>query len=273
MELKQIEQHWKNWAEQFGQDIRATEKSKTRKLLEVDALIRAIESSGFKKTDSFSILEAGCGTGHNCLALAEAFPKAQIQGFDYIPEMVANAEKLKATVGVKNVKYKQGNLLDLAAADLKPKSFDIVFTNRCIINLNTHELQREAVRNLSGLVSENGALILAENPMIKFEEQNQLRKKLDLPPRSAPEFNLLIDESGILKALDGVQFKLKYKDDFSALHDVLLYVLLPKIGNGEIDYDHPILEAAKDLCPSVFASTPNAFGNFGQNRLYLFARS
>ena len=80
MNLKQIEQHWKTWAATFGSNIRATEKSKTRKALEIDALTRAIHKAGFKSRDKFTILEPGCGTGYNCLAIAEAFPNAQILG-------------------------------------------------------------------------------------------------------------------------------------------------------------------------------------------------
>ena len=33
MKLNDIEKHWKDWAEKYGEDIRATDKSKTKKAM------------------------------------------------------------------------------------------------------------------------------------------------------------------------------------------------------------------------------------------------
>ena len=272
MKLNDIEKHWQDWAKKFGQDIRATEKSKTRKALEVDALRRGILAAGFKTDDVFSILEAGSGTGHNCIALSEAFPNALIEGFDYVKEMISNANSLKKKLNLKNIKYSCENLLKLNESQIIKKKFDIVFTNRCLINLNTHDLQKVAINNLSKLVSENGIMILAENPQKKFDYQNQLRGFLGLPKRSQPEFNLLIDENNYIQTAKENGFELIYNDDFSSLHDLLLYVLIPSINGGKIDYDHPILKSATNLSLKIFQNERNAFSNFGQNRLYYFAR-
>ncbi|MBT6716785.1 MAG: class I SAM-dependent methyltransferase [Nitrospina sp.] len=273
MDLKQIEEHWKTWAATFGSEIRATEKSKTRKALEIDALVRAIHKVGFKSTDTFSVLEPGCGTGYNCLAIAEAFPNAQIFGFDYILEMIENARLLQSKTKFRNIHYAQGNLLDLSAVDLPVKTFDLIFTNRCLINLNTIELQSEALINLKKFLKPHGIIILAENPQHKFNTQNELRDLLNLPPREPPEFNVLLNEEAIIGAAEKAGMKLVHQDDFSALHDLLLYVLLPKINGGKIDYEHPILEAVMEFCPKVYANQPNAFGSFGQNKLYTFKKS
>lgn len=272
MDLKEIENHWKDWATKYGMDIRATEKSKTRKPLEVDALIRGIKAQGRSETDKFSVLEVGCGTGHNCLALAQAFPSAEIIGVDYIAEMVENAKELQSKVGLNNIKYFQGDLFELGKAGLPRQHFDVVFTCRCIINLNTHDLQAKAISELCKRVSDHGTLMLGENPQHKYVKQNKLRSHLGLEARTPPDFNLLIDESNIIDAARASGLELEMVDDFSSLHDTLLYVLIPAINGGQIDYDHPIMEAAKDLCSKVYSDQPNAFGDFGQNRLYVFCK-
>jgi SAM-dependent methyltransferase len=272
MEIKDIEKHWKDWATQFGEDIRATEKSKTRKALEVDALVRAIKVAGFQSSQNFKVLEAGSGTGHNCIAVAETFPSAVIHGFDFIPEMVANAESLKKTLGLNNITYSCQDLLKIDQSPLAKERFDIVFTNRCLINLNSHELQQTAVNHLCKLVSENGIMILAENPQKKFDRQNYLRSMLNLPARVPPDFNLLINEDNFIKTVTDNGLELVYKDDFSSLHDILLYVLIPSINGGIIDYDHPILEASTKLGLKAFQEERNAFADFGQNRMFYFAR-
>ena len=273
MNLDEIRNHWNEWAESYGVSIRATEKSKTRKSLEVDALVRAINSAGFAQDSRFTVLEAGSGTGHNCLELAQRFPNARIFGFDYIPAMVENANFLREQLDLKNIEYFEIDLLNLEVHRLPLANFDIVFTNRCLINLNSHSLQNKAVVTLSTLVAKNGSLILGENPQHKFDLQNQMRLKVGLEERIVPAFNLLIDEDGLVQALESNSFTLAECDDFSSLHDTLLYVLLPTLNEGVIDYDHPILDIASELSIKMMSSHPNAFGTFGQNRMYRFNRS
>ena len=272
MNLEEIKNHWNQWAESYGTSIRATEKSNTRKSLEIDSLIRSIKNAGFLEDSQFSILEAGSGTGHNCLELAQRFPNAQIIGFDYIPEMIRNANILKKNLGVTNIQYFEIDLLNLEAQPLPLPSFDVVFTNRCLINLNSHILQNSAAVSLSTLVAKNGSLILGENPQHKFDLQNQMRVKLGLEERTPPEFNLLVDENGLVRALESAFFTLAEADDFSSLHDILLYVLLPTLNGGVIDYEDPILDIASDLSIKMLSTHHNAFGVFGQNRMYRFIR-
>ena len=146
MKLNDIEKHWQDWAKKFGQDIRATEKSKTRKALEVDALRRGILAAGFKTDDVFSILEAGSGTGHNCIALSEAFPNAIIEGFDYVKEMISNANSLKKKLNLKNIKYSCENLLKLNESQI----------NRITQILNEFPIRELArVQAISGILQES----------------------------------------------------------------------------------------------------------------------
>jgi SAM-dependent methyltransferase len=272
MDLVDVQRHWEDWARTYGTDPRATDKSKTRKWLEIDALRRAILHGRRDTVGPATVLEVGCGTGYNCLAVAQSFPEFRVYGVDLVSEMVANARLLLEQSGLGNVEYFEGDLLQLAALRLPVDTFDIVFTNRCLINLNTDALQRAAITTLAARVSPGGLLILVENPSDKFDRQNMCRAAVGLPPRTPPDFNRLIDEESCLAAARAAGVALVYVDDFSSLHDTLLYVLLPAINGGTIDYDHPILEPAADLCRQAFQIERNVFGSFGQNRLYLFKK-
>jgi len=90
MDASQIHDHWTDWATRYGTDLRATTKSPTAKVLELDALSRHLRAilAGRK---SANVLEVGCGNGINCLALAQALPQARFDGVDYVREMVAAA--------------------------------------------------------------------------------------------------------------------------------------------------------------------------------------
>jgi hypothetical protein len=129
-------------------------------------------------------------------------------------------------------------LLELGSMSLPEKNFNLVFTNRCLINLNTVQLQSEAMMSMAKILKPQGHLMLAENPQHKFDKQNALRGLLDVPPRDPPDFNVLVDEGEIFNVAKKAGLRTLHQDDFSSLHDVLLYVLLPKINGGKIDYDH-----------------------------------
>jgi hypothetical protein len=62
-------------------------------------------------------------------------------------------------------------------------------------------------------------------------------------------------------------------DDFGSLHDVLLYVLLPSVNEGTVVYDHPVMGAVTNLLENASDLPADAFGSFGQNRLYVYRRS
>ncbi|WP_232302784.1 class I SAM-dependent methyltransferase, partial [Elstera litoralis] len=69
MDSKQIFEHWSNWAETYGTNLRATTKTGTAKLLELDALARRLGL--LNTTESADILEVGCGNGINCISLSK----------------------------------------------------------------------------------------------------------------------------------------------------------------------------------------------------------
>lgn len=226
--------------------------------------IQQIQSSFQAK----SILEVGCGNGHNCFFVAEQFPGLPVTGVDYIPKMVESARQIKKEKGLpdERVQFLEGDILNL---QLPNKQYDIIFTNRCIINLNTDELQARAVANLSKYLPKGGYLIMIENSQLTHGKQNHARTLLDLPARPVAEFNHFINEDSFRKAIHDSHLELVKTEDFLGLHDLVLYVLVPAINGGEIDYGHPLVEAATRLNINMAAEYPSSFGDYGQSRVYL----
>ncbi|AMW34718.1 class I SAM-dependent methyltransferase [Haematospirillum jordaniae] len=54
------------------------------------------------------ILEVGCSTGFNCIALARQFPSAEVHGIEPDGEAVAVAQSMAKAANVKNVYFRQG---------------------------------------------------------------------------------------------------------------------------------------------------------------------
>jgi SAM-dependent methyltransferase len=265
----EIRKHWQNWAQEYGTDLRATTKRPSAKELEIDALARHLRSIGAadKRLD---VLEVGCGNCHNLVALAELFPKAVLTGVDYVPEMIAAAtEHLKSLPQstTSRIQLHIGDVLDLSATDGLLSQYDVVFTDRCLINLNSVQKQIAAIDQLRNRLRPTSSLILIENSLQTYEAQNDCREILGLHRRVPERFNLFLDETVVLPHLRQL-FRDVEVEDFITFHDLVLYVLTPLLCNGKVDHSHPLVEAAKRLNIAVSQFDPSAFGAFGQNRLY-----
>jgi len=265
----EIKRHWQTWAQEYGSSLRATTKRPSAKQLEIDALARHLRKIGGLE-GKLDVLEVGCGNCHNLLALAEIFPQAQLTGVDYVPEMIAAAKeslrRLPANTAVRIRPY-VGDILDLSATEGELRQYDVVFTDRCLINLNTVEKQCAAIDQLRQKLKSNGILILVENSIQTYESQNDCREILGLHRRVPERFNLFIDEEKILPYLNRWFCNIDI-EDFITFHDLVLYVLTPIICNGKVDHNHPLVEAATKINLAISQTRPSAFGAFGQNRLY-----
>ena len=270
MELEQIKSHWQNWASQYKTDLRATTKSGTAKQLEIHALTHALQQF-YSPDQSLSILEVGCGNGYNCFALQHAFEQAAITGVDFIEEMVEHAKALNQELHC-NIPFYQGNILELDKHTQLAREYDVVYTVRCVINLNNDELQLQGLSQLAQKVKAGGYLLLIENQTHTHAKQNTLRNSVDLPSRKPASFNHFMDEDKLLRHMKSLDFKHVQSHNFSSLHDVILYTLVPMINGGEVDYHHPIVSAATELLCKNDPTIYNAFGEFGQNKLFIFKK-
>lgn len=270
MDRREIKNHWENWAREYGTSLRATTKASTAKSIELDALARAFNRILAANPGAKSVLEVGSGNGENLLYLASRFPHMRFTGMDFVAEMIASAKIRRNDLGIsaEHLHFLQGDVLDLPSE--LATTYDIVFTDRCLINLNTDDNQKEALSALCALLLRGGYLVMIENSNETYANQNRARELLDLAPRRPADFNHFFNEPEILRHLrDGCGMRVLDVEDFISLHDLVLYVLLPAINGGAVDYEHPLVQAATRLTVSVASEKPNGFGDFGQNRLYL----
>lgn len=270
MNLDDIKAHWSAWAREFESDIRATTRTPTIKKLEIAAIGRFIEEACAGK-DAANVLEVGCGNGVNCLALAAELDSMHFDGVDYIPEMIDSAKASLAESELQNLRFEVGNILELGSNPFLAPTYDVVFTNRCVINLNQHALQMDALTQLSHRVKPGGLLLLLENQICTHAAQNELREALRLPARKAADFNLFMDQTKTLQHMQSLGFEHSSSSNFASLHDLMLYVLLPAISEGKTVYDHPLMDAVTELLLNR-PDLSESFGAFGQNQLLVFRR-
>jgi SAM-dependent methyltransferase len=271
MDPARVKEHWRDWARRFETDVRATTKARSAKVLEIAALARVLESLELPDDREVEVLEVGCGNGHNCLSLARELPRFSFTGVDYVEEMVALAEESYRSSG-EDLKlcYRVGDVRRLDGVPGLLPEYDVVLSVRCLINLASVEEQVAALRSLAVRLKPDGRLVLIENSVQTHAAQNDYRELLGLPRRTPAEFNVFLDETKVFPAVAG-ELELCAVEDFMSLHDLLLYVLIPATNGGEIDYEHPLVEAATALSLAGVAS--DRFGRIGQNRLFVLRRS
>jgi ubiquinone/menaquinone biosynthesis C-methylase UbiE len=225
------------------------------KQLEIEAISRYV-------TDGMRILEAGCGNGVTALELARRHT-ASIVGFDYAPEMIEEAKKLSTGQQLRgNVQFHTGDIRDLEQSG----GFDMVFTERVLINLDSWEKQRNAIQSLTNLLVVGGIYVMCENSSDGLESINVLRQQVNLPPVIAPWHNrYLRDEE--LKAIDLPNVVLEHVEYYSSTYYFLSRVVnawLAGCENREPQYEAPVNELALALPP---------MGTLGQGRIWVWRKT
>lgn len=252
MENKNLLQFW-------NQQAALSEKAGSRDLiakeLEVAALARHIQNGK-------EICEFGCGNGVTAIQFAQRFD-SHIDAFDFSSAMI-DAARLAAKEACVD------NKIDFEVADVQgepklSKRYDIIYTERMLINLKNWELQERAIRFLSGNLKPRGRLLLCENSVEGLGKLNQLREMVGLDRITAPWHNCYLSDKAV-EGLHGKGLTLVSVEPFSATYYFLSRVVnawLAKREGIEPAYDAPVNQLALSL---------PAFGDCAQGKLWVFEK-
>ena len=253
--IDRIRAFWNEQAETHCTGLAATTPDPLLKKLEIDALRRALDPD-------LDTLEVGCGNGYNILELLKTF-RGQLVGVDYASAMVGAAKKALAS-------FDAGDRVEFYVADVLEDleflgKFPQIFTDRCLINLPSLDLQIQALKNLENLLLPGGRLALIECTQQSQERLNDLRGKVGLEPIPYHWHNLYLDEDEFLIRIPET-LKHVGTDQFSSLYYVISRVFNAKLTpkGQEPDYLAEINQIAWEL-PS--------FGDYGPHKLFLFEKT
>jgi trans-aconitate methyltransferase len=108
---------------------------------------------GSRALEGWRVLDAGCGTGHRLVGVARRYPRAQFVGLDMTAASLQVAEQLARKHGVRNVRFEQGDLLNLQLRG----EFDLIISTGVIVCL---EQPQQGLRNLASLLAPDGLLMV-----------------------------------------------------------------------------------------------------------------
>jgi SAM-dependent methyltransferase len=133
------------------------------------------------------ICDVGCGEGEATLEYSQ-IPGVEILAVDNSPTRLHLAEdRLAGQVNVELLCY---SVLD----DFTDERFDVVISQRLLVNLPSWKKQKKALKRLIKLLKPGGRLLLSEGSINGATALNDFRFQMGLPDIPVPEHNVFIDD-------------------------------------------------------------------------------
>ncbi|HEX2385473.1 MAG TPA: methyltransferase domain-containing protein [Candidatus Binatia bacterium] len=243
------------WNSRAGLGEAAGSRDIIAKQLEIEAIASYVR-------DGMRVLDAGCGNGLTAIELARRYD-IEVIGVDFASAMIAAAEGMLEGQRLKgSVSFGLGDVRSLGQF----RGFDLIYTERVLINLTDWQAQKDAIAAIGDALGERGLYIMCENSQDGLDHMNGLRECVGLSRITPPWHNRYLRDAEIEQAkfpalsLEGIDY-------FSSTYYFLSRVVTAwqAAQNGrEPDYDDPINQLALQL---------PRFGRFGQGRIWLWRKT
>jgi SAM-dependent methyltransferase len=184
------------------------------------------------------VLDAGCGNGYTLQKLTDSFEEVQFSGLEMTPELLQIAE-------ARQLKRCQLHSGDIRHAPYDDCSFDIIFTERCLINILEQKEQMDALREIARMLKPTGYYLMIECFNDGLENNNRARREMGLEDIAPAYHNLYFDKDAlfagtrdILAPVDPVDVDrdggmMLFPNNFLSSHYFVARVLHPLLTKGE----------------------------------------
>lgn len=198
----------------------------------------AATARAFRKK-SRRVLDLGCGNGHTLEVARRAHPANRYCGLDFSRELlaVARARKLPGC---------ELRLGDARALPYKDGCFDLVYSERCLINILDWEGQQKALGEIHRVLRPGGYYLMIECFTDGLENNNRARREVGLPDIPEAYHNRYIEKGPCLSAvkstfalvepesLDRYARGYRFRSNFLSSHYFVSRVLYPAVLKGEL---------------------------------------
>jgi ubiquinone/menaquinone biosynthesis C-methylase UbiE len=219
--------------------------------------------------DGLRILDVGCGNGYSTICHATMFA-SQFLGVDFVPEMINDAKDLsKDFQPIGEVDFRVGDVTKLEFPDA---SFDIVVSERCLLNLPTKDDQWVAISEVARVIRPGGLYLMLEGTIQGLQRLNQVRARFNLAPipEADPKYNWFsnkFDEDEMIPVALGSFTKLEQIQRFGMYYFISRVINPLLVKPDQPRYDAPINTIARQICSQF----PN-FEDIGHVALFVFRR-
>jgi len=264
MKQSKVNNHYDDEVKFFGSTAQCTMPDLFIRNLEIEKILSSIKNLSGEKTSNLKILEIGCGNGYVLEKISKKI-KAEYTGVDINKKMIDLAKKRK----LKNVNFLVDDILK---TKLKVNAFDIIFTERCLINLLQWKLQKTSLLKIHKLLKKNSHFIMLEGFEDGLKKLNSARNSLGLENINSAWHNLYFDKKQLENEIKGKfvnglikkSSKIAYDNFLSSYYfgsRVLYPALIPK--KSEIKYNNSFIE---------FFSMSESVGNYSPLQLCILKK-
>lgn len=173
MKVDKIKEHYIKEAKEFGDSKQSAMRDINIRDKEVEKIIECLRilKAHFNNPQ---ILEVGCGNGYTAKQIVEQLDLS-LTCIDFCEEFIEIAKKRN----LKNVTFEVVDVLDLKFDDA---SYDIVYSERCLINLVSWEKQKRALNEIRRVLKVGGAYLMIEAFTDGLDNLNEARKAVGIDP-------------------------------------------------------------------------------------------
>lgn len=210
------------------------------------------------------VLDLGCGNGGTVVRLAQE-KGCTCVGVDFSAKMAEVASAAVVEAGLQDA-------IEIHNTGVPPVpdqfgTFDVVVSERCLINLSSSEKQRKAVQGIEGILNPGGKYLMVECSQQGGDRTNEVRQSLGLYPIEAPWHNLFFDEREV-EQWQSDNFKIEDFQHISSTYNFLsrvVYAKLAEQSGEELKYDSDINILSTKLPPMI--------GDFGPVKAWVWRKS
>jgi len=247
------------WNKRAGMGLAAGSQDIILKELEMNAIAAFVKPG-------MSVLDVGCGNGVTVMEIARRFP-VRVYGIDIAEQMVTAAEN-----AAKKTTEKFAGSVSFAVGDITQiqrdiGTYDVVYTERTLINLQDFEAQKHALDQIARTVAPGGIYVMCESSKHGLQQMNSLRKQIGLPKIQMPWHNCYIDDKRIMDiSVQGLT--LDRVEDFSST-----YYFLSRIVNAHLAHLRGEEPKYDDAINTLALSLPPLIDGFGQTKIWVWKSS
>ena len=209
------------------------------------------------------VLDIGCGNSSSLISLAKKSGCRGV-GIDFSKEMIHTSKKFVKEAGVDAVvKNHYGSVPPV------PKNygmFDVVISNRSLINLSSLEDQEKSVKSVADVLNPGGMYLMIECLQDGNDFTNSMREKLGLEPICAPWHNLFFRKKDVL-AWQSEEFSIEQFLHISSTYHFIsrvVYAKLAELKGEELKYDSDLNKIATML--------PQQISEFGPVKAWVWRK-
>jgi SAM-dependent methyltransferase len=156
------------------------------------------------------ILDAGCGEGEGTLAYSSV-PGVTVQAVDFSDTRLRKARE--RLYGLKNVTLKKADFLGSYDLDC---DYNIIISQRFLINLMEWELQQKVLLDLMGMLAKGGRLLMLEGSRQGVDSLNEFRSALGLDAIPVKWHNLFFDDQKLTDFMTNHGYELVAEEGLGA---------------------------------------------------------